>query len=158
LTLLAASLAPSATAATGSASSQSVVLNPLSVVNTSDLDFGTIVAGPTAGTVTIAPATGARTVTGGTVAAGGAPGSATFLATGVVNRLYLITLPGAPTTLANGTGGTMTVNNFTHDAGLLPRIGNGGIATVRVGARLNVNANQADGNYSGTFTVTIIYL
>ena len=34
---------------------------------------------------------------------------------------------------------------------------NSGIFTFRVGARLNVGANQAPGVYTGTFPVTVIY-
>lgn len=156
--LASAGLSAAGAAQAAPGTTQSVILNPLSVVNTSDLDFGTVIPGATTGTATIVPATSARTMTGGTVAAGGSPQAATFVATGVLNRLYLITLPSAATTLTNGSGGTMLVDNFTHDAGILPKFGAGGVATVHVGGRLNVGANQADGLYSGTFTITIIYL
>lgn len=157
-TAMAAATSVPAHAQSQSGTAVSTVLNSLSVANTTDLDFGTLVAGTTAGTVTIAPASGARTTTGGVAAAGGSPGAATFVATGVINRLYLITLPSVATVLTNGTGGTMTVTNFAHDAGFLPRFLSGPVATIHVGGRLNVGANQADGNYSGTFNLTVIYL
>lgn len=136
---------------------KAIVLNPLSVVNTTDLDFGTLVRGTTAGTATINPTTGTRTTTGGTTAAGGAPGSATFLATGVVNRIFIIAL-GTNPVLTNGTGGTMTVNPLMIDGPTLRLFGGGGISTIRVGGVLNVAANQQEGVYTGTFNLTVIYL
>lgn len=139
------------------ATGKSVVLNPLSVVNTSDLDFGTLVRGTTAGTATVNPATGARSTTGGTTAAGGAPGPATFVATGVLNRLFIIALGSTPV-LTNGTGGTMTANPLMIDGPTLRLFGGGGISTIRVGGVLNVGANQQEGNYTGTFNLTVIYL
>ena len=146
-----------AQAATGT--TQTTVLNPLSVVSTTDLDFGTLIPGTTAGTVTINPTTSARTVAGGTIAAGGAPSAATFQTVGFINRIYLIGAPPASVTLTNGTGGSMVMNNLTFDGPLL-RIfpSNAGVATVKLGGRLNVGANQASGNYTGTYSVIIVYL
>lgn len=133
------------------------MLNPLSVVNTSDLDFGTLVHGTTAGTATVNPATGARSTTGGTVAAGGTPGPANFVATGVANRLFIIALGSNPV-LTNGTGGTMTANPMMIDGPTLRIFGPSATSAIRVGGVLNVAANQQEGTYSGTFEVTIIYL
>jgi hypothetical protein len=81
-----------------------------------------------------------------------------------------------PTTITlTGPGQNMTVTNFTLDTtpdltfvgGNGNGLGNGnrryriepssGIFTFRVGGRLNVNANQAGGNYTGTFQVTVQY-
>lgn len=139
------------------ATGRAVVLNPLSVVNTSDLDFGTLIAGTSAGTATVNPVTGTRTTSGGTTAAGGAPQAATFLATGVVNRLYILALGTAPV-LTNGSGGTMPVSVLMIDGPALRLFGSGGVATIRVGGILNVAPNQADGNYTGTFNLTVVYL
>ena len=136
---------------------RTIVLNPLSVVNSSDLDFGTLVGGVAAGTATVNPASGARTTSGGTTAAGGTPGPATFLATGVINRVFIIAL-GTNPVLTNGTGGTMTANPLMIDGPTLRLFGGGGISTIRVGGVLNVAANQQEGDYSGTFNLTVIYL
>jgi hypothetical protein len=76
--LLWAALAPvmalsqtgTALAADDTGDSEAVFVTPLSLVNTSDLEFGTLLAGPTAGTVVINPNNDARSVTGGVTAAG----------------------------------------------------------------------------------------
>lgn len=148
---------PVAAQTTTSGPGKAVILNPLSVVNTSDLDFGTLVRGTTAGTATVDAATSARTTSGGTVAAGGTPQSATFVATGVINRVHIVALGPAPT-LANGTGGTMAVSSLMLDGPTLRLFGAGGVSTIRVGGILNVGANQAEGDYTGTFSITVIYL
>ncbi len=157
LALAAALFASPAAAEVVPATSRGVVLNPLSVVNTSDLDFGTLVSGTAAGTATVNPTTGLRTASGGTVTAGGAPQAATFLATGVVNRVYILALGTSPV-LTNGTGGTMPVSVLMLDGPALRLFGAGGVATIRVGGILNVGADQADGDYNGTFTLTVVYL
>ncbi len=150
-------LAAPALAEVEPATGRATVLNPLSVVNTSDLDFGTLARGTTAGTATVNPASGARTTSGGTTAAGGTPGPATFIATGVVNRIFIIAL-GTNPMLTNGTGGTMTANPLMIDGPTLQLFGAGGITTIRVGGILNVAANQQEGDYTGTFNLTVIYL
>jgi hypothetical protein len=80
--LLWAALAPvmalsqtgTALAADDTGDSEAVFVTPLSLVNTSDLEFGTLLAGPTAGTVVINPNNDARSVTGGVTAAGSGGG------------------------------------------------------------------------------------
>lgn len=157
ITVAAASAAPAAAQTATPGTGRTVVLNPLSVVNTADLNFGTLVRGTTAGTATVNPTTGTRSTTGGTTAAGGAPGPAIFLATGVVNRVFIIAL-GTNPVLTNGTGGTMTVNPLMIDGPTLRLFGGGGVSTIKVGGVLNVAANQQEGNYTGTFNLTVIYL
>lgn len=149
--------ATAATAADGGGGSASVILQPLSVVKTADLDFGTLVAGTTAGTVTVNPASGARSTTGGTVTVASASSSATFQATGLVNRLYIVAL-GAPPLLTNGSGGTMPVTALALDGPTTRLFPAGNVATLRVGGTLSVAANQPSGDYAGTFNFTVIYL
>ncbi len=157
LALVGCGLATPALAEVEPAAGRAIILNPLSVVNTSDLDFGTLVGGTAAGTATINPVSGTRTTSGGTTPAGGAPGPATFVATGVLNRIFIIALGSNPV-LTNGTGGTMTANPLMIDGPSLRLFGAGGVATIRVGGILNVSANQQDGSYSGTFDLTVLYL
>lgn len=84
---------------------------------------------------------------------------------GDVAATYSVMLP-SNTTLSNGTGQSMTVNNFTiagdGDANPYTRIlhndGTGlGLDTFGVGARLDVDADQVPGTYSGTFVVSVQY-
>lgn len=156
--LIAATLAATpAVAATDDARGRATVLRPISVVRTGDLDFGTILRGTTAGRVVINASTGARTVTGGVLVAGGTPRRATFTITGTPRRVVTIRLTPTSTTLSNGNGGTMLVNAFTLNGSANRRLSATGTIALGVGARLNVAANQADGNYTGTFNLTINY-
>ncbi len=156
--LIAATLATTpAVAATDDARGRATVLRPITVVRTGDLDFGTILRGTTAGRVVINASTGARTVTGGVLVAGGTPRRATFTITGTPRRVVTIRLTPTSTTLTNGNGGTMLVNAFTLNGSANRRLSATGTIALGVGARLNVAANQADGNYTGTFNLTINY-
>ena len=51
----------------------------------------------------------------------------------------------------------MTLNNFVHDAGGTPTTNGSGDLVFNVGGDLVVNAAQASGAYSGTYTVTVNY-
>lgn len=142
-------------AAPGAGGSTSIVLNPLTATNVQDLDFGQLIPGTTAGTVVINPNTGARTATGGAILAGGTTSTAIFVGVARPNRMVHLNMPNGTITLSNGTGGTMTVGNFTTDGNVNRRTDANGIISFRVAATLNVAANQADGAYTGTFNVTL---
>lgn len=152
----AALCASPALAASAGAPAEAVVVSPLALVNTEDLDFGTIVRGATAGTVTINANTGARTVTGGAVAAGGTPRRAEFVGVGRPGILSFVSVGPAPT-LSNGTGGTMATTLAIEGGGGLILFPGAGVQTFRVGGTLSVGANQQEGNYTGTFTMTVVY-
>lgn len=154
-------LAAPVSAQVGTGRAQAYVLEPLSLLNTRGLDFGIITAGPTAGTVTIDPATEARTVTGGVVPLGGSVSAAEFLGAGAAkSKIAIIKEPRASITLTRSGGTeTMTVDTFMVEGGngTSRQLGNDGTLRFRVGARLNVGANQAQGTYLGTFNVTVDY-
>jgi methionine-rich copper-binding protein CopC len=143
------------------------VVTPGSFFKIDDLNFGTILASNTAGTVVVAP-DGTRTKTGGVTLvdndhhpaafAGQAPsrrnGTRPIRLSIGSNRIQLIG-PGAP----------MTVRRFTPSASpvaflrVTPRNYqiNGaanGMFELYVGAELRVNANQLPGLYTGTWTIT----
>jgi spore coat protein U-like protein len=143
-------------AAGAGATAQAVVIRRLSLVNTQDLDFGTLVTSPVAGTATINPVSGARTVGGGVAAAGGTPSRAEFVGAGQIGLLSFIAL-GAPPVLSNGTGGTMPSTLSLDGPGIRVLPGTG-VQTIGVGGTINVGANQQEGNYTGTFTLTVNYL
>jgi hypothetical protein len=58
-----------------------------------------------------------------------------------------------------GPGAAMQIRNFTTDAGANPMLlpPRPSHLDFSVGADLLVNAGQAGGNYSGVYTVTVIY-
>lgn len=146
-----ASQAALAADATGSASV--TVATPIAISQTTALDFGTITASASAGTVVLSTA-GARSVTGGVATLGTGGVAAVFAVTGQGNNAFSISLPTSVN--LSGPGTDMTVSSFNHNAGASPAL-SGGSKTVNVGATLGVGANQVAGAYSGTYTVTVNY-
>ena len=165
LALAALVLHSAADAASGTARGRGQIRQPVTIVNTGDLNFGNIIRGATAGTVTINARTGARTRTGGTVLQGTDFRRASFTSTATGGRLVRYTLGSPAITLAGPGGATMTVNVFRISINgavlqTLPRNATmplTGTSSIGIGARLNVAANQADGEYLGNFTLTMNY-
>ncbi|TCM19786.1 uncharacterized protein DUF4402 [Novosphingobium sp. PhB165] len=157
-------LAPGAAlAAEAKGSATAEVVAPAQIVPLAYLRFGAFTRPTTAGTETVST-TGAVTGTGGMASnlslaqSSGGRGAASFQLNGSAYRLFLVTLPGT-TTISSGAA-TMQVSDFTSDAGTfgIGVLGALGQDTLNVGGTLNVSANQAPGNYSGTFTLTVYYL
>jgi hypothetical protein len=126
------------------------------LTNTRSLAFGKFVAAG-GGTITVSPA-GARSKTGAVaLISGGTISSASYTLTesgaGKSLSWTTITLP-ATATLTNGSA-TMQLSNFVSDP---PNTFLGtGRTIMTVGATLTVAPNQAVGNYSGSFSVTVNY-
>lgn len=154
-------------AATSSTSATAEIIAPVSIGLSRDLDFGTIIPGAIqTGTVTVNPATSARTPTGGVTLVNSIWGAALFNITGQPTTArrthgFNITLPKS-ITIKNAANKTMTVDIFTSD---LSQDGNNGVytgtfdgtgrASFHVGGTLNVGINQDPGAYSGNFTVQV---
>lgn len=148
----------------GTAQAKAITIRPLSLLKTTDLSFGNLVAGPLAGTVTINPVTDAATyanVTG----AGGGVAAARFVGAGSANQLVFIRATNAPFVLTRaGGGGTMTIDQISINAAAfiygdtaVRVIPPNRTLDIRFGGRLRVGANQPDGTYEGTFAVTVDY-
>ena len=158
--LAAALLAPApaqAAGATPAAKAHVAVLHPLSLVLKGDLDFGTIaVAG--AGTVVIEPNANAMTASGGVTPLGGSPTGATFIGAAGSASVVIIRIPKQPIviTRAGGTE-TMSVRDFTLQGQNKRTLAKQESFEFRVGATLNVPANQLEGTYAGSFDVTVHY-
>ncbi|HYD24827.1 MAG TPA: DUF4402 domain-containing protein [Croceibacterium sp.] len=165
-------LAPSAAAQdTDSARLSGEILQPVTVGNQADMDFGRIAPREVPGTVVMtASATPQCTATNGLVHLG-ACRAATF--TGAVRFLYVlrITRPvGGQITLTGPAGATMRVNGFSFAAGS-PALALGstpteqrylilspdGSFTIHVGGTLQVGAYQRPGVYNGTFSLEFNY-
>jgi hypothetical protein len=154
-------------AGTAPAIAKSVIVSRLSFLNAEELEFGSLLAGTTAGTVTVSP-TGVRTATGGVTLVGGLVQPARFAGQGSVNQTVLISLTTSPSTLQR-VGGTETMMLDQLVIGSTPtavltttpqafRITSPtGIFNFPIGGRLSVNANQVPGDYVGTFAVTLNY-
>ena len=142
--------------ATGTGNISAKIVAPVTVTETQGLDFGTILA-PTdsAKTVTISTA-GSRSDGGSGILVNTNTGKAgLFNVTGAENQNMTITKPGSVELTSTG-GDKMTVDNFVTDPnGELTLSGTSG--QIKVGADLKVNKDQAVGDYTGTYTVTVSY-
>lgn len=148
-----------ALAATASAGTEAVIVTPGSLVKTEDLVFGQIIPSTTAGTVTIAAATGNRTSTGGATPVNAGFQRAEFVGMSYIGIVALVTLPSATTTLNRVGGGASMTATLAVEGGTGLRWFTGtGVQTFRVGGTLGVGANQAVGQYAGTFTLRVDYL
>jgi hypothetical protein len=141
-------------AATVSANATASIVANISIAKVNDLQFGNIVAGVGATTVSLSTA-GVRSGDGNPVL-GGTVTAASFTVTGDGTSTYAITLP-TTTTLTRAAGAeTMTVTGFGSNpsgTGILTA----GTQNLLVGATLNVGAGQVAGVYSGTFDVSVAY-
>jgi Domain of unknown function (DUF4402) len=140
------------------AQAQAAMLFPLEILKKRDLDFGYLAAPTAAGTAVIDPTTDIITKTGGVLLLGGSPHAAMFTGAAKSNAVVIIRIPKQAITLTRvGGTETMTVSNFTLE-GLDKRAVAARVSfDFRVGGTLNVAANQAEGNYVGTFDVSIQY-
>ena len=153
-------------AASRQATVRTAIRGALTLSNSTPLDFGKIIRGTAAGTVTINPQTGARTSAGGVIPIGTGFSRAAFSASGTANTLVRITVASGtiPVRRVSGTQ-TMAINTLRLSAdGSAPRTVNHnrtlpatGTVNFAIAGRLNVAANQVAGVYAGTFAVTVNY-
>ncbi len=139
-----------ATDQTGNASA--TIQQAISITEDTAMDFGIIAVDGSGGTVTISSAGAVSGPAGYTFS--GSPAAGTFTASGDASTAVTISFTAGSLT---GPGTAMTLNNFTHDAGVTPTTDGVGDLTFNVGGDLVVNAAQASGAYSGTYTVTVNY-
>lgn len=141
-----------------------VAIKPTNILKTADLDFGLIIPGA-GGNVFINAQTGARTSSGGIILAGATFSRGRFVAAGTPNRVVTLSLNPSPAiVISNGTA-NMTINQLRVSAngggpqplGPNHTLNNIGVINFDIGGRLIVGANQANGLYTGTFTLTMDY-
>lgn len=134
------------------------IISPITITKTADMNFGIIAAdASTAGTVILAT-DNTRTPSVVTLppTSTGTVSPAVFTVTGESGFAYVITLPTSPVVLTH-TNGTdvMTATAFNSDGGTTLSSSS---FTLKVGATLNIGANQASGTYtSEDFDVTVNY-
>jgi hypothetical protein len=137
----------------GSASAPAVAActRAITITENNQLNFGTIGASSAGGTVTVSTSGGVTGPAGFFFT--GAASAGNFTVRGSRNCMVFISFtPGALT----GPGASMTLDNFTNNAGATPTL-TGGRLTFSVGGDLHVNAAQQGGGYNGTYVVTVIY-
>ena len=165
--------------ASATASARATIVGPLTVVWVQDMSFGRIVPRPQAGTVTVDQVTGACTVTGPILEVGrcqfaqfAGMGSKNMNARISLTNVVNLTGPGQAMVLDNvtlGTNSTISLagNSNANGRGVgLTKGGNAaryqittnsGIYVLNIGGRLNVNANQAPGFYTGQIAISVQY-
>jgi hypothetical protein len=145
-------LAKAATGKTGV-----ITLRKLSILNLSDLNFATNIAGPSAGTVVIDPDDDGRVTTGGTIAGGGSPQAAKFYTYGGPLQNLQVNRGALPVLNRVGGGGSMNVTGLTLNGPIVRFLNAAGLLDLRVGGTLAVGANQPAGAYAGTFEIIVTY-
>lgn len=144
--------------ASASVTSRATIVEPITIQKTMDLDFGNVIASPISGTVVLSP-DGTRTAYGVSIS-NSVPGQVNPAEAVVThgNLSYDISLPDT-FTLFNEENPSQTVilNDFTETS--LPNIIAEGSDIIKIGATLNLEANQLPGFYTNTagFSVTVTY-
>jgi Domain of unknown function (DUF4402) len=163
-----ASPAMAQTAATASAKAKGTVLQKLTFVQVAgrDLDFGTVLASGTSGTVSIDADSGGRSFTGGVTLLSVAAGDrALFAGVGTDGQQVDIHLA-PPASLGRiGGGASVTVNSMSLDSNGVGTATDrtitindvNGAFQVGVGGTFDIAANQLDGVYEANFDVTVDY-
>ena len=138
------------------------IITPITIekVTGKDLNFGNIASGQSAGIV-ILNTNGIRLTSGGAIlpSTSGTITPAEFIVSGEGSYSFSITLPTSPIKMVNSFNNqTMTVTGFVsspENTGTL----SAGKQTVKIGASLNINANQSPGDYysPAPFAVTVNY-
>ena len=101
-----------------------------------------------------------RTESGVSLGNGGHAKPASFTIEGDAGAIFDITLPGNEEVVLQKSGDatkTMTVTDFTSSLGTSDVVLTAGSVNLKVGATLNVGANQEVGAYSATFNVSVAY-
>lgn len=142
-----------AASATGTAKAK--ILRQITLTNTSDLQFATVISGATASTVAVSTA-GAVTC-GANLTCTGTTTAANFDIQGTNNAVVLVG-GDASVSLAGDLGGTMSAALTYSATSVTLNAGPGTVGgSFQVGGTLSVGANQTSGNYEGTFNVTANY-
>jgi hypothetical protein len=149
---VAAFAATGAQAATAPGTATANIVQALTIAETEQLDFATIVPSGAAATVQVNSA-GSRTCGGGLTCSGTTTAGA-FTATGTPNQSVTISTD-ATATLTSGAN-NMSVSGIAPSAAT-GTLSAGGTLTFTVGGTLNVGASQAAGVYSGSYNVNVNY-
>ncbi|MBV9496370.1 MAG: DUF4402 domain-containing protein [Acidobacteria bacterium] len=139
--------------ATATATASARFIQPISITKTADLGFGIIITGPSGG---MGISANGEQFPNNVEVLPGNVSNARFTVSGEPNLSYSIVLP-ASATISNGAQ-TMLINNFVSNPSGTGTLSASGTQEVGVGAYLIIaEPNQAPGDYSGTFAVTVMY-
>ena len=140
-----------AQAASTTAKANATILAPLSISNTQGLNFGSILPGTTAGTVSVS-ALSARNCS--SLICSGNAFAAAFTVISDSSAETVVTVDNS-VDIASDSGGSMTVTLLPSATTL--SLTSGTTSTLTVGGSLAVGASQKTGSYTGTFSVSVDY-
>lgn len=127
----------------------------LSIASTQSLAFGSVIPLAASGSITLS-AQGSVSAGNAVYIRGSSRHVALFSVAGEAGRAFVIALPGSATLIGPGSA-TMTVDSFTVSPSSPASIGLDGTCGLFVGATLRIGADQAAGDYSGTFELLVSY-
>ncbi len=141
--------------------SSALILKPFVLTKLSDLSFGTIIPTGSAEFVEINADDGSRTMSNEAMRVTSDEGfRARFASSGVNNNLVVLKLVG-PRNLVNASGNLLKVTRLVldDDNKIVRQLSpTSQVFFVGVGGEIFIRANQEEGVYTGTFTLTANYL
>lgn len=167
LTLMSAALvmaSPALAQTSAPGTSRARILAPVNLSVTQELNFGSIIPSTTRASTVRVNQNETVTLGGGAVRVGATHASSRQTGSGTRNAVIIITRP--PTIFLTGPGPRMRVRSWTlgTTSGLTRVTGNqyritavNGVFGFRLGATLDVARNQPEGEYQGSYTVTVNY-
>lgn len=138
---------------------QTQIVNPGLVTNTSRLDFGSVITGSVQSRLRIPPTSDIIIVSAGNaIPVGGSVSRAQFNVVAAPLTLVLINLPSNIQLVRVSGSEQMLLDQFQQNGTPLRFMGQTGQLSFFVGGRLRVGPSQAAGLYQGDFTVTVNFL
>lgn len=143
-------------AATAPFTARASIVKPLTLTKVTDLDFGTITMGGalTSSNVVVGRSGGPASSCGANLTCT-APTAASFNVSGVALQSLNVTLS-AVASLVNSSDATKTVA-FAANPDATVALNAAGAGSFDIGGSITVLSTTADGNYSGTVDVTVLY-
>lgn len=148
---------PALAQSTGTGNVSATIVAPITVTETTPLNFGLVAASAAAGTVTIVAASGetGASAGGATLLSGATDVVGVFTFNGAAGTTYDVTIPGS--TDITITDGTNNMDVHLTLGGTTTGIAGGANEVVYVGGTLDVGVNQPAGAYAGTYTIQAQY-
>ncbi len=151
--------------ATGTGHAQVELLNPLTVINQTTLDFAQIAIDPSAGAQTLSMTPAGVVTCPATYVCSGTTANGVLRITGAPGGSVSVSVTGQTATLDDGAANTLTFDPvFTGSTDTLAAValdGTTGIADVDVGGSIDFAGTEVAGTYTSTagtgYTVTVNY-